>query len=122
MALAELEQEIFEINDANGWFEQDRSVGDDIALIHSEVSEMLEAFRDHGLADMTAGEKAYVETLDGHRDVLLPKPTGFGSECADVLIRLLDTCRRRGIDLAFEVERKNEFNRHRGYRHGGKLL
>lgn len=113
MALAELEQEIFEINDANGWFEQDRSVGDDIALIHSEVSEMLEAFRSWGLADATPKVPVRAE---------LVKPEGFGSECADVLIRLLDTCRRRGIDLALEVERKNEFNRTRGHRHGGKLL
>lgn len=70
---------------------------------------MLEAYRETGLADATA------EAPDA-------KPEGFGSECADVLIRLLDTCKRRGVNLAFEFERKLEHNKSRGYRHGGKTL
>lgn len=109
--LEEFQQEIFEINDANGWFEKERSFGDDIALLHSEVSEMFEAYRDHGLKDAT--DATVMDTV---------KPEGVGSEAADILIRLLDTCRRHDIDLRFEVERKNAFNRTRGYRHGGKIL
>lgn len=112
LALALMGQQVFEVNDVNGWFEKDRTVGDDIALLHSEVSEMLEAFREHGLHDMTQ-----VETWDRR-----PKPEGFGSECADVLIRLLDTCYRRGVDLGTEFERKLAYNRTRGHRHGGKRL
>lgn len=106
--LREMEREVREVNEANGWYEEERTVGEDIALLHSEVSEMLEAYRDHGLNDMTA-------TRTG-------KPQGFGSECADVLIRLLDTCDRRGIDLDYEYRRKIAHNRTRGYRHGGKRL
>ena len=106
MSLKEMQAEIREVNAANGWFESDRTVGDDIALLHSEVSEMFEAYRDGGLKDATATNK----------------PEGFGSECADVLIRLLDTCERRGVDLDFEYARKIAHNRTRGHRHGGKLL
>jgi NTP pyrophosphatase (non-canonical NTP hydrolase) len=105
--------QVTDVNVANGWFESDRTVGDDIALLHSEASEMLEAYRDGGLADQT-GEPA---EADG-----LAKPEGFGSEAADVLIRLLDTCHRRGVDLAYEFERKLAFNKTRGHRHGGKVL
>ncbi len=108
--LREMQAEVREVNEANGWYESDRTVGDDVALLHSEVSEMFEAFRDGGLADQTSPYEPP------------SKPEGFGSECADVLIRLLDTCERRGVDLDFEYARKIEFNRSRGWKHGGKLV
>jgi len=111
--LALAAEEVYEVNLANGWYEDDRTVGDDIALLHSEASEMLEAYRDGGLGDQT--------TLPSKLGAL-PKPEGFGSEAADVLIRLLDTCKRRGVDLGYEYHRKIAFNKTRGYKHGGKVL
>lgn len=107
-------ERVYAVNSANGWFEDDRTVGDDIALLHSEVSEMLEAFRDGGLKDQTDSEPK--------EGAAMAKPEGFGSEAADVFIRLLDTCKRRGVDLAYEFERKLAFNGTRGHRHGGKKL
>ncbi|QIQ63640.1 MazG-like nucleotide pyrophosphohydrolase [Microbacterium phage Nike] len=115
-ALAAAEESVFAVNQANGWFDDDRTVGDDIALLHSEASEMLEAYRDGGLEDQT-------ETIDQIEEATrIPKPEGFGAEAADVLIRLLDTCKRRGVDLGYEFERKLAYNRTRGHRHGGKVL
>lgn len=110
------------VNRANGWYETDRTVGDDIALLHSEASEMLEAYRDHGFEDATREPEVYGQLDDGTELRSNPKPEGFGSEAADVLIRLLDTCRRRNINLAWEFERKLEFNTTRGHRHGNKNL
>ncbi|WKW84924.1 MazG-like nucleotide pyrophosphohydrolase [Microbacterium phage SallyK] len=122
-ALAIAEESVFQVNQANGWFEDDRTVGDDIALIHSEASEMLEAYRDGGLEDQTKdGPVGFDLDSDTSDVVFMPKPEGFGSEAADVLIRLLDTCRRRGVDLAYEFERKLRYNGTRGHRHGGKVL
>lgn len=115
VGLKDAQIRVFEVNRNNGWFEEGRTVGDDVALIHSEVSEMLEAYRDGGLVDQT-------RHTQGGLSLTPPKPEGFGSEAADVLIRLLDTCHRRGINLADEFERKLEYNKTRGYRHGGKVL
>ena len=115
-------EQVREVNEANGWFEEQRSVGEDIALLHSEASEMLEAYREHGLADMT-GEVHELHAVNGQMvQAIPPKPEGFGSEAADVLIRLLDTCTRRGVNLGWEFPRKLTYNAPRGHRHGGKRV
>lgn len=112
-SLAEYQKEIYEINLANGWFDGDRTVGDDIALLHSEVSEAFEAYRSDGLEDTTPSEG---------KEGRPPKPDGFGSELADVLVRLLDTCERTGVDIEYELDRKIAYNSTRGYRHGNKRV
>lgn len=114
-ALKEMENFVFKINMKNGWFEGERTFGDDIALLHSEVSEMLEAYRSFGTEDATLPPR-----VDGIGRQT--KPEGIGSEAADVLVRLLDTCRRWEIDLAYEFQRKCAYNETRGHRHGGKKL
>lgn len=118
-ALTGMMHEVTQNNEEKGWYESDRTFGDDVALLHSEVSEMLEAYRDYGFADMTSASCGPCHG-DGRPHVC--KPVGVGSEAADVLIRLLDTCGRRGIDLANEYEKKMAYNKTRPYRHGGKTL
>lgn len=120
-----MQAEIREVNTANGWYdpaEVARSFGDDIALLHSEVSEMYEAYRAWGLQDATADVAREVVCGEIKVSDKPPKPEGVGSEAADILIRLLDTCDRHGIDLSAEYERKLAHNRTRGYRHGGKAV
>jgi len=116
-SLAVYQAEIKRINAAKGWYETERSFGDDIALLHSEVSEAYEAYRQWGTEDATeqAGRVGFV----GNQ---LPKPEGVGSEFADILIRLLDSCERHGIDLEKELVRKITHNRTRAHRHGGKRV
>lgn len=109
-----MQRAVREVNEANGWFDENRTFGEGIALLHSEVSEMLEAYRDHGLKDATV--PAHLTSI-AH-----PKPEGVGSEAADVLIRLLDECDRQGIDLQAEFDRKLAYNATRGHKHGGKRL
>jgi NTP pyrophosphatase (non-canonical NTP hydrolase) len=120
-SLEEMQAEVHKNNVAHGWFEQDRGVGDDVALLHTEVSEMFEAYRTTGLSDAT---EDFITVRDGFGEeiaTLQHKPEGFGSEAADVFIRLLDTCERRGVDLRFEYERKMAYNRTRPYKHGKNL-
>lgn len=114
--LENMQEEIYEVNVANGWYDSERSFGDGIALMHSEVSEAYEAYRLWGVEDAT--ERDHHNALDG----IMPKPEGVGSELADVFIRLLDESRRQSIDLRAEYERKIAYNRTRGYKHGGKSV
>jgi hypothetical protein len=146
----QLAEEVREVNELNGWFDVDRTFGDDVALLHSEVSEAFEEHRDgasptntrysmkmdeegqrlaalYGLAEdfiFPDDEELYTERCRAlQRDhPELFKPEGIPSELADVFIRLVDTAGRYGIDLDAAVAEKLVYNRGRGYRHGGKVL
>src|SRR3546814_20542620 len=51
--LSDWQAEVREVNEANGWHDTERTFGDGTAPLHSEVSEMVEAYRDHGLDDFS---------------------------------------------------------------------
>jgi NTP pyrophosphatase (non-canonical NTP hydrolase) len=92
----------------HGWHDEERSFGDIISLIHSELSEALEDYRDNvGIT------KVYFEG---------EKPCGIPIEFADVIIRIFDACGKYEIDLEEALKLKMEYNKTRPYRHGGKVI
>ncbi len=113
-SLAEMAQEVWDWCLDKGWEPSpSRTFGDEIALLHSELSEALEAYRKMGLDRHDS---------DDPRTPGLPKPDDVASELADVLIRLLHYSKAHHIDLEAEYERKMAYNRGRPWRHGGALL
>lgn len=136
-----------------GWWpfvDSDQNFGEVLALIHSEVSEALEAWRDgmplheHHYKYQNPGRpiqmehgKLHVDT--GMRDAsgevvwqpltkeladklgVASKPIGVPSEMADIIIRVLDACAAYGIDIDRAVREKMAYNETRPMRHGGKL-
>ena len=88
-------------NDA-GWYRDrmtgkpiSRNFGEVVALMHSELSEALEAHRKSLLDDK------------------LPHRPGIEVEFADCIIRILDTAASMGLDVAGALIEKNRFNRAR---------
>jgi NTP pyrophosphatase (non-canonical NTP hydrolase) len=114
-SIAELAEQTYEINHANGWWSDvdiAKMAANDpdrwlvlLALIHSEASEAVEDVRDGCFAE-TATDSG--------------KPVGLPSELADVVIRVFDACHGAGIDLQGAIERKLAYNATRKHRHGGK--
>ncbi len=95
----------------HGWHDANRTVGDLICLMHSELSEALEEHRNgHAPAEVYFNENKP------------NKPEGIPVELADCIIRIFDFCGLHEIDLESILKQKMEYNKTRPYRHGNKVV
>jgi NTP pyrophosphatase (non-canonical NTP hydrolase) len=103
-AWEEMEAEVHHIAVTKGWWDSDRSDGEIIALIHSELSECLEACR-----------KGYP------KDKHLPHRINNEVELADAVIRIMDFAGAKGWDVCGALAEKVEYNRTRPFKHGKRF-
>ena len=85
---------------AKGWWDEIRNVGEAIALMHSELSEALEAAR----AGFPVDKKIPYDN--------------FTVELADCVIRIFDLAGGMGLPLVDALLAKHEYNQTRPHKHG----
>lgn len=117
--LNELAKNFYENAKAHGWYDDNRSFGDVLALCHSELSEALEEYRN--------GKPNVYFIKDGKEETDLDKWNGeklegIATEMIDCIIRILDWCGSEGIDADKITALKHEYNKSRPYKHGGKRI
>lgn len=146
MHLHELVSRSFDQAVRSGWQDPAPTFGEHIALIHSELSEALESFRNkepllwykkevettpgkfaavkfaNTSADFEVTESGELMLGRGRAVTITMKPEGVASELADVLIRIGHLAGALGADLELAVEEKMQYNATRPRRHGGKVL
>jgi len=95
MEIKEWQIKVHELAKEKGWWNEKRNIPELLCLMHSEISEALEAYRKND-------------------------NDNFMEELADLAIRLFDACEAWQIDLDEEIAKKYAINKAREYRHGGK--
>lgn len=81
-----------------------------LALIHSEISEALEAYRKDGIPN-----------LDGQEEKVMGEGS-FEEELADAVIRIFDLAGLLKIQIGSYILAKHKYNHTRPHRHGGKVV
>lgn len=89
---------------AKGFWDGEQNEGEKICLMHSELSECLDALR-HG------------NPPDNH----IPEFSGAEAELADTVIRIMDFAYHKKLRLAEAIIAKHKYNKNRPYKHNKKF-
>jgi NTP pyrophosphatase (non-canonical NTP hydrolase) len=112
----------YENSKSKGFHEGEKNIGEMLCLIHSEVSEALEADRKgrYTIGDSAKRVNSYVIDSMFHADFEVEVKNTFEDELADIVIRVFDLAGSRGIDLESHIIAKMRYNSLRPYKHGKK--
>lgn len=97
-----VQEKVYQTAISHGWWDSERSQAEIIALMHSELSEALEALRKPG--------RNYSKKI--------PEFLEVEEELADLVIRLMDWAASEEYDIPAAIVAKTEYNESRPYKHG----
>ena len=114
-SLNKLAGEAYKINKEKGYYQGKVNIPEKLCLIHSEVTEALEADRNTmhymmtnvqknvlmGWTNETDFKESYRQTVKG----------SFEEEMADIIIRTISLCAHLKIDIDFHVKAKLRYNK-----------
>lgn len=125
IGLNDASKSIFEDNKRKGFWDSPRETGTLLMLCVSELAEALEADRKDKFVEprnMRCFESDHNEKWERPSHDAFSFEANikdrFEDEIADTIIRLLDLCGARGIDIEKHINYKLEFNRRRARMHG----
>lgn len=135
MNLTEFAKEVHENAKAHGWWDEEHSFVEIVALCHSELSEALEEYRNRNpliyyncfiAKGRPCAPESENDCLNCKKEDVCnyrgKKPEGVAVELADCILRILDYCGKTEIDIEDIVKKKHEYNKTRPYKHGNKRV
>lgn len=103
-AFSFIQMQAHQISIRNGWWDKPVHDATALALVHCEVSEVVEALRNgNGPSDK------------------IPSYTKAEEELADIILRVMDFAQSKNLQVAGALIAKMDHNRGREYRHGKKF-
>ncbi len=103
-----------------GFYNNERNIGELLCLIHSEVSEALEADRKDHFTQKSVEEIINTPDEDYKEVFEANVKNTFEDELADIVIRVMDLAGYKNIDLETHILAKLKYNSSREQKHGKK--
>lgn len=103
--LSKFQDQVYKNACDHGWYDnvKEVNVGEKIALMHCELSETTEAYRQGNPKSEKIGNTGHTQAEE---------------ELADCIIRILDFAGHFGLNIASAMVAKHEYNKNRPYKHG----
>ena len=116
-----LSKEVHSNNKAKGFYDDSKNLGEMLALIHSEVSEALEADRkDIYTSENIFAVNGWTSDADFKDSFKRKVKDSFEDELADIMIRVMDLAAFKGVNLEEHIKAKMRYNALRPHKHGKK--
>lgn len=125
--LNKISVDIYESNKLKGFDVKNENLGQTLCLIHSEISEALEAIRKNRHANLSVFALKNNITVDASEREINERfnesfqeeiKDTFEDEIADTFIRLMDLVGALKIDMDKHIDLKLRYNSLREYKHG----